>query len=150
MENIEKEPTVSYAKSPKPSRLCENCDTPQKQLKFKGCGNCRLVYYCSIPCQRQHWKVHRILCNSILNAADGDPSKARKLAKTKFEATQTSSLSEIRNAIEILYDQDHARVITAWKGMTDKARFALVNELAVMPSKRGEKRVFRKSIYILV
>jgi hypothetical protein len=30
--------------------------------KFKKCGGCRLVWYCSPTCQKKHWKVHKKEC----------------------------------------------------------------------------------------
>jgi hypothetical protein len=125
--------------------VCANCDALQDQIKFKGCGNCRTVHYCCPECQKHHWKFHKIICKSILNYADGDRKKAREISKknSQVKGQLASSLAEIRSAIELKYDQDHARIIFKWKSMTQEARFALVNELAIMPSKRGEKRVFR-------
>ena len=46
-------------------------DKPQINLcekgsdKFKVCGGCRSVYYCSQVCQSKGWKYHQRICKSI-------------------------------------------------------------------------------------
>ena len=32
----------------------------------KHCGRCKLVYYCSIECQRPHWKKHKKTCKKLI------------------------------------------------------------------------------------
>ena len=34
--------------------------------KYRYCGRCRLVSYCSDECQSAHWQEHRIICGSIV------------------------------------------------------------------------------------
>lgn len=38
---------------------CGNCGTDSCE---KRCGKCKLIYYCSLKCQRQHWKIHKAEC----------------------------------------------------------------------------------------
>ncbi|CCI42291.1 unnamed protein product [Albugo candida] len=35
----------------------------------KRCGRCRRVYYCTVDCQRSHWKYHRIVCSKLEKAS---------------------------------------------------------------------------------
>jgi len=41
------------------------CD---KVLKLKICSKCNAIKYCSKECQREHWHVHKKVCN-LVNAA---------------------------------------------------------------------------------
>lgn len=33
--------------------------------RFKKCARCRQVYYCSVECQKKHWKTHKKHCKTI-------------------------------------------------------------------------------------
>lgn len=40
--------------------ICAYCGkTGEKLLR---CGRCKKVYYCSVNCQRPHWKIHKKVC----------------------------------------------------------------------------------------
>ena len=39
---------------------CSSCGNLSKHSKF--CASCRMVKYCSRDCQRDHWKVHKLVC----------------------------------------------------------------------------------------
>ena len=41
---------------------CAGCQ--QNPLNPKRCSRCRVVIYCSVECQRQHWPQHKIVCTS--------------------------------------------------------------------------------------
>ena len=44
---------------------CESCRKPASKggnKKHKRCGRCRVVFYCSTVCQRDHWKDHKAMC----------------------------------------------------------------------------------------
>lgn len=45
------------------SRICAQCT--KKKCKNK-CSNCKAVYYCSVGCQKDHWKIHKINCKKQL------------------------------------------------------------------------------------
>ncbi len=45
--------------------ICGNCskiDDLEKSEKFKVCSKCRIKRYCSIECQKENWKEHKLLC----------------------------------------------------------------------------------------
>lgn len=58
-------PTGGVAASP-PSGGCNVCGLTQKMdgNKLMNCGNCRLVKYCSVQCQKKDWKSHKPVCLS--------------------------------------------------------------------------------------
>ncbi|KAI9916749.1 hypothetical protein PsorP6_016774 [Peronosclerospora sorghi] len=56
----------SSAVSSSLSNLCGACRKAKGSLKR--CGSCRLISYCSLSCQKAHWKYHKIVCRSTLVA----------------------------------------------------------------------------------
>jgi hypothetical protein len=63
--------------SPSDKRECANCGVStgdRSDLLLKACSRCKLVFYCSEPCQRQHWKKgeHKRFCVAV-----GDRKKKR-------------------------------------------------------------------------
>jgi len=38
---------------------CSHCNTPGAE---KTCSVCKSAVYCSVDCQRKHWKVHKPHC----------------------------------------------------------------------------------------
>ena len=47
------------------SHSCNNCGKVEKSRKFKQCSSCKCVRYCSQKCQKEQWKDHKLLCQSI-------------------------------------------------------------------------------------
>jgi hypothetical protein len=44
--------------------ICAYCSEVEPCLnRYKKCSQCRLVKYCSVDCQRKHWKDHKISCS---------------------------------------------------------------------------------------
>jgi len=42
---------------------CPSCDETERQVKeYKKCSRCRQIAYCSVNCQRNHWKEHKKDC----------------------------------------------------------------------------------------
>ena len=56
-------PKPAPAAESKPARRCENCRN--KDVKLSACSTCRKVSYCSVLCQREHWKLHRTICKGL-------------------------------------------------------------------------------------
>ncbi|EEY63011.1 uncharacterized protein PITG_14637 [Phytophthora infestans T30-4] len=53
-------------------RRCANCDkraVPGKELKR--CTRCKCTFYCDAPCQRGHWKDHKVSCTPPGSASSG-------------------------------------------------------------------------------
>jgi hypothetical protein len=47
------------------STVFDNCGYCKKRLlRGSKCSKCRLVWYCSRPCQRSHWVVHKKECRT--------------------------------------------------------------------------------------
>ena len=49
------------------SRYCNCCQKEEKDVNFKRCSACKLVYYFSTGCQKRHWNEHQVLCKAIQN-----------------------------------------------------------------------------------
>ena len=49
------------------TRVCENCEEQGKGgvEKMKKCGGCNSVRYCSLVCQKEHWKSHKTDCKRL-------------------------------------------------------------------------------------
>jgi hypothetical protein len=47
-----------------PFKACTRCGTPEfvAGVKLKMCGGCEAVHYCSVACQKAHWKEHKPQC----------------------------------------------------------------------------------------
>eukprot|EP01083_Nonionella_stella_P069805 186323_1 len=45
-------------------RECSRCLCVMQRARFKRCGRCNSVSYCSRLCQKSHWKEHKVACNS--------------------------------------------------------------------------------------
>lgn len=48
-----------------------------RAVAIQRCTKCHAVYYCSVPCQKTHWKFHKRWC--------GDAAKFRTLPREEFE-----------------------------------------------------------------
>lgn len=46
----------------KTNRICKRCGITDVHLKC--CSKCKIVYYCSQECQKQHWPSHKRECVS--------------------------------------------------------------------------------------
>ena len=47
-------------------RYCNCCQKEEKDVNFKRCSTCKLVYYCSTGCQKRQ-NEHHVLCKAIKN-----------------------------------------------------------------------------------
>ena len=81
--------------SPSDKRECANCGvgaSDRPDLLLKVCSRCKLVYYCSETCQRQHWKTgeHKRFCVAVgaRKVFKGDMSAAAPIEVTPANAGQ--------------------------------------------------------------
>lgn len=45
--------------------VCLNCHASGSTTKLKLCFGCRVAYYCSPACQKNHWGIHKDVCRAI-------------------------------------------------------------------------------------
>ena len=43
-------------------KVCANCSA--QRLFMRKCAGCKIAYYCCSRCQRTHWALHKLYCNS--------------------------------------------------------------------------------------
>lgn len=43
--------------------LCNGCNKYHMLSALKSCGVCKNVKYCSVECQKSHWKIHKKICS---------------------------------------------------------------------------------------
>jgi hypothetical protein len=46
---------------------CSLCEKKQENTKFDSCSGCRNAIYCSVVCQKQDWKKHKLDCERLKN-----------------------------------------------------------------------------------
>lgn len=53
-------------------QICKNCKKIEQlsSTRFKKCSGCKLDYYCSKECQKQHWHIHKFDCMSLQSSVD--------------------------------------------------------------------------------
>ena len=56
---IQGEMTLTLVRCPV---TCSGCGRTQKKHKYKVCGGCLDVCYCSEGCQKGHWNCHKQKC----------------------------------------------------------------------------------------
>jgi len=80
----------------------------------KRCGKCRIVFYCSVQCQRKDWKSHKEACNSKLPKQPSAPqnnSSDEKLGKAIF--SQPFTLEKFIPHVKEIKD-DTKRCAAGW------------------------------------
>jgi len=69
----------------------------------KKCGRCRTASYCSVECQKQHWKVHKNNCKD----SNSDDSLERLRTKAFNYHTQGNSILYFKEYSNLKYFQCH-------------------------------------------
>lgn len=73
----ETETSASLPSSGKGHRCAALCGRPAEQR----CAGCSDVHYCGRPCQRKHWKTHRLACRAY--CVDSSPLVGRRLKASR-------------------------------------------------------------------
>lgn len=73
--------------------VCAACLTrPRKKgVIWKVCSGCKTVGYCTVDCQKQHWKQHKTICKALQAEAAEATRKAE--AAEAVENTPSTSLA---------------------------------------------------------
>jgi hypothetical protein len=55
------------AAAPVDASVCAFCEeSPERAaMKRSRCGACKAVMYCSVGCQKAHWKIHKAQCKTV-------------------------------------------------------------------------------------
>jgi len=76
---------------------CNHCSLNKEVIKarrlpntLKACSGCRLIYYCSLECQRKGWKLHKPHCKSYIKLQANLKMKNAKSKNTAEEHTNES------------------------------------------------------------
>ena len=75
------------------SHSCNNCGKVEKGRKFKQCSSCTCVRYCSQKCQKEQWKDHKILCQSICELSGAGNQSASGLGDASDPAFFNSHIT---------------------------------------------------------
>jgi hypothetical protein len=82
------------------TRECSNCGLIEKAggdlTELKTCARCKLVFYCSEPCQRQHWKKgeHKRFCVAVADRKTSNEDIAKKSTKLISQPHEENVSSE--------------------------------------------------------
>ena len=85
-------------KSVKKTGLCynPNCSLPDngrvKRSKLLCCTRCRVANYCSVECQKGHWKEHRVECEAFVKQKAAFDSNQTKLLVVKKWSSNVARL----------------------------------------------------------
>ena len=63
-------------RAPLPRCWAEGCTAPSASA----CARCRTAEYCGAPCQRAHWRAHKVRCRELEAAADAVTAAEAKAA----------------------------------------------------------------------
>jgi len=80
---------------------CSSCSSTSKPLKI--CSGCQSANYCSVDCQKSHWKEHKQACKSMKAALTqvtlAKPGKGGQVDPLPTSDGQIDSLASITNAL---------------------------------------------------
>jgi len=106
------------------NRVCLNCS---KQARSR-CSRCLIAYYCDSQCQRNHWKSHKLQCNSNKAQDSSDAQDKSNKAQDSSDAQDSSEpvlsytvLNDQRKLdyfVIVTIDDDKPKSIATFKTMT--------------------------------
>jgi len=80
------------------SRVCGSCKRKENLGEtFKKCGGCHSVLYCSVDCQKNDWKEHRLRCKKVPQAT----SPASGVSQANAQSTPVKPTPEKQEATKI-------------------------------------------------
>lgn len=87
-----------------PIGYCRSCDGPG----IKKCGQCQLVRYCSVECQRKDWPNHKLICSKkkelMETISDEDRKYGIYLSKIHYYAVFTTVFNHMERANISFFD----------------------------------------------
>ena len=114
------------------ARDCAMCGVVETEDKpHKPCSKCKVAYYCSVLCQKQHWKEggHKQQCGGgDSSSSRGGSGAADASPQKKGETDPDSELRCLRALISITKLADHGTTIEDSEEM--RTAFATICELA--------------------
>ncbi|KAJ7195306.1 hypothetical protein GGX14DRAFT_575626 [Mycena pura] len=119
-------------------RSCEKCRARPDQTGtgYPVCGACKVACYCSVECQKSHWKEHKGLCRIRTKRAKlEDGLKAEAIRKDKPYASQAILRQWYYDNVDIV-DYTIVQTLELYKGLND----ALWRTHAVVFYLRGDGR----------
>ncbi|KAJ7041867.1 hypothetical protein C8F04DRAFT_1077530 [Mycena alexandri] len=102
---------------------CDNCRKSPADLgisKMKMCSACSSAPYCSVECQRQNWKKHKVDCKRVTNGellrgVLSEPIRSIGGAKRKGTRTMGKALHELGSWAQV--HNGEALTVAAWQAL---------------------------------
>jgi hypothetical protein len=95
------------------NRVCLNCSIQLERILR--CSKCLQAFYCNSQCQRNHWKVHKLECNTINTQ---DSSDAQDSSEHVLSYTALNDRRKLDYFIIVTIDDDKPKSIETFKTMT--------------------------------
>lgn len=85
-----------------PVHSCDRKGCPKNDInaKLKRCARCQMVWYCSVECQKEQWKIHR----TTLCAPAARESKERLAEQASQVESIRKHIAMIRNTPDLVLD----------------------------------------------
>ena len=88
-------------------KACAFCGLSEKVKghKFLVCGGCKSVSYCSMECQKEDWKIHKVICSTGKKMMDSykqakSEGNAAEIAREQHREFQSSSAKAFLSSSE--------------------------------------------------
>lgn len=67
------------------------------------CGSCRMSFYCSKPCQVQHWPIHKLTCKELRKVKEAKESTVKEISDMADNMPSPSHHNEFKEFAEKAY-----------------------------------------------